>query len=139
MADNASKTKQASTYKGYNNIIAVRIRELMKSSGTTQQELAEALNTTQQSIARYESGERKADQNTLFALANYFKISINDFFPPINSVENRKDEMDLLESTLKKKGFLNENEDLSEENYNRLINFVKANKSFIMKNEDDNK
>ncbi len=119
--------------------VANKIKYFREMNNITQQELAEALNTTQQSIARYESGERKADQNTLFALANYFKISINDFFPPINSVENRKDEMDLLESTLKKKGFLNENEDLSEENYNRLINFVKANKSFIMKNEDDNK
>lgn len=117
--------------------VANKIKYFREMNNITQQELAEALNTTQQSIARYESGERKADQNTLFALANYFKISINDFFPPINSVKNQKDEMDLLESTLKKKGFLNENEDLSEENYNRLINFVKANKSFIMKNEDD--
>lgn len=119
--------------------VANKIKYFREMNNITQQELAEALNTTQQSIARYESGERKADQNTLFALANYFKISINDFFPPINSVKNQKDEMVLLESTLKKKGFLNENEDLSEENYNRLINFVKANKSFIMKNEDDNK
>ena len=45
----------------------------------------------------------------------------------------------MLKETLKKKGFLNENEDLSEENYNRLIDFAKANKSFIMKNEDENK
>ncbi len=119
--------------------VANKIKYFREMNNITQQELAEALNTTQQSIARYESGERKADQNTLFALANYFKISINDFFPQINSVKNQKDEMVLLESTLKKKGFLNENEDLSEENYNRLINFVKANKSFIMKNEDDNK
>lgn len=119
--------------------VANKIKYFREMNNITQQELAEALNTTQQSIARYESGERKADQNTLFALANYFKISINDFFPQINSVKNQKDEMVLLESTLKKKGFLNENEDLSEENYNRLINFVKANKPFIMKNEDDNK
>ena len=119
--------------------VANKIKYFREMNNITQQELAEALNTTQQSIARYESGERKADQNTLFALANYFKISINDFFPQINSVKNQKDEMVLLESTLKKKGFLNENEDLSEENYNRLIDFAKANKPFIMKNEDDNK
>ena len=38
MANNASKTKQASAYKGYDNIIAVRIRKLMEERHTTQQE-----------------------------------------------------------------------------------------------------
>lgn len=64
--------------------IAAKIKEFRENRNITQQELAEALNTTQQSIARYESGERKTDQNVLFALADYFKISINDFFPPLN-------------------------------------------------------
>ena len=118
--------------------VANKIKHYREANNITQKELAEALNTTQQSIARYESGERKADQNVLFALANYFKISINDFFPPITT-HNEDDEKKILKETLKKKGFLNENEDLSEENYNRLIDFAKANKPFIMKNEDDNK
>lgn len=121
------------------NYVANKIKYFREINNITQQELAESLNTTQQSIARYENGERKADQNTLFALANYFKISINDFFPPINSVEKEKNEIELLEKTLKEKGFLNDNEDLTEENYNRLIDFVKANKSFIMKDQDNNK
>ena len=41
MADKASKTKKASKFKGFNNILAVRLRQLMYGSGTTQQELAE--------------------------------------------------------------------------------------------------
>ena len=65
--------------------VANKIKEFRERKNVTQQELAEALNTTQQSIARYESGERKADQNVLFALANYFKVSINEFFPPIET------------------------------------------------------
>lgn len=118
--------------------VANKIKYYRECNNITQKELAEALNTTQQSIARYESGERKADQNILFALASYFKVSINDFFPPINTQYNLN-EKDLLKDTLKRKGFLNENEDLSEENYNRLIEFAKVNKSFIMKDEDNNK
>lgn len=66
------------------NYVSNKIKEFREQKNITQQELAEALNTTQQSIARYESGERKADQNILFALADFFKVSINDFFPPIN-------------------------------------------------------
>jgi repressor LexA len=65
------------------NYVSNKIKEFREQKNITQQELAEALNTTQQSIARYESGERKADQNILFALADFFKVSINDFFPPI--------------------------------------------------------
>lgn len=118
--------------------VANKIKYYRERNNITQKELAEALNTTQQSIARYESGERKADQNILFALASYFKISINDFFPPIN-IKNNDNEKELLKDTLKRKGFLDENEDLSEENYNRLIEFAKANKSFIMKDKDNNK
>lgn len=63
--------------------IANKIKQLREQKNITQQELAETLNTTQQSIARYESGERKTDNNVLFALADYFNISINEFFPPL--------------------------------------------------------
>lgn len=115
--------------------VANKIKSFRENKNITQKELAEALNTTQQSIARYESGERKADQNVLFAMANYFNTSINDFFPPINT-KNKKKEMQLLKDTLKRKGFLDENEELSEENFNMLINFAKANKQFIMKDND---
>ena len=64
--------------------VADKIKEYRERRNITQQELAEALNVKQQTIARYESGERKADQNVLFALADYFNISINDFFPPLH-------------------------------------------------------
>lgn len=119
------------------NYVANKIKTFREKKNITQKELAEVLNTTQQTIARYENGERKADQNVLFALANYFGISINDFFPSVK-VDNN-DEIEMLKKTLKKKGFLDENEDLSEENYNRLIDFAKANKPFIIKDTDNNK
>lgn len=118
------------------NYVANKIKTFRERKNVTQKELAEVLNTTQQTIARYENAERKADQNTLFALANYFNVSINDFFPPTRTNTNNEDELELLKETLKRKGFLNENEELSKENYDRLIEFAKANKQFIMKNKD---
>lgn len=77
MADNASKTKQASTYKGYNNIIAVRIRELMKSSGTTQQELAEKTGCSRQAIAQYADGSNAPNIDKLVSIAKYFDVSLD--------------------------------------------------------------
>ena len=44
--------------------------------------------------------------------------------------------MELLKNTLKKKGFLNENEELNEEDFNKLIEFAKINKPYIMRDTD---
>lgn len=83
-----------SLIKNVTGYVANKIKKLREEKNITQQELAEAIGTTQQSIARYESGERKADQNILYSLAEYFKISIDDFFPQRNT-ENF-DELELL-------------------------------------------
>lgn len=64
--------------------VASKIKEFREGRNLTQLEVAEYLNTTQQSIARYESGDRKTDNDVLFKLADYFNVSINDFFPPLS-------------------------------------------------------
>ena len=67
-----------------NKYIGNKIREYREHKNLTQDDLAEYLNTTAQTISRYEIGDRKTNQDVLFKLAKYFKISINDFFPPLN-------------------------------------------------------
>lgn len=81
--------------KNVTSYVANKIKTLREGKNITQQELAEALGTTQQSIARYESGERKADQNILYSLAEYFKIPIDDFFPKRETNQDF-DELELL-------------------------------------------
>lgn len=66
-----------------NNFAAEKLKELRQKKNLTQEELAEDLNITQQQVARYENGLRNFKQEFLFKLANYFKVSINDFFPPL--------------------------------------------------------
>lgn len=120
------------------------IRKLRERKNMSQDELAEQLNITRQAISRYENGDRGVNQDLLFQLASIFDVKIDEFFPPLNNNYSKQkitkeEEFNLLKDTLKKKGFLDENEDLSEENYNRLIDFAKANKPFIMKDTDNNK
>ena len=55
----------------------MRLKQLRKSMGITQQRLAIDLNINQNSISRYENEEREADYRTLIALADYFKVSID--------------------------------------------------------------
>lgn len=72
-----------------NKYIGNKIRELREKRNLTQEELAEYLNTTSQTVSRYEIGDRKTNQDILYKLAEYFKVSINDFFPPL-SFDNGK-------------------------------------------------
>lgn len=67
-----------------NKYIGNKIRNLREQRNLTQEEIAEYLNTTPQTISRYEIGDRKTNQDILFKLAEYFKVSINDFFPPLS-------------------------------------------------------
>lgn len=119
-----------------NKYAAQKLKDLRIKKNLTQEQLAEELHITQQQVARYENNIRQFKQDFLFKLSEYFNVSINVFFPPINNKLSKEQEQQLLNDVLKRKGFLDENEELSEENYNRLIEFAKANKQFIMKEEE---
>lgn len=70
-----------------NKYIGERIKKNRIKKNVTQQELGEYLNVSTQAISRYELGSRKTDNDILFKLAEYFNVSINDFFPP-TKIEN---------------------------------------------------
>ena len=55
----------------------MRLKELRKRRGLSQLRLAMELGMNQNSISRYESGEREADYQTLIQLADYFNVSID--------------------------------------------------------------
>ncbi len=55
----------------------MRLRELRKSKNISQLKLSLDLNMNQNSISRYETGEREADYKTLIMLADYFNVSID--------------------------------------------------------------
>ena len=61
--------------------IGNQIKYYRKLNKMNQEELANKLNTTKQSISRYEKGIRKANQDILFQLCDIFNVSIDDFFP----------------------------------------------------------
>ena len=54
-----------------------RLRELRKKKRLSQVGLAMALDMNQNSISRYESGERQADYKTLIAFADFFNVSVD--------------------------------------------------------------
>jgi transcriptional regulator with XRE-family HTH domain len=55
----------------------MRLKLLREQRKISQLKLAMDLNMNQNSISRYENGEREADYATLIKLADYFKVSID--------------------------------------------------------------
>lgn len=55
----------------------MRLKFLRKQRGISQLKLAMDLGMNQNSISRYENGEREADYKTLIAFANYFNVSVD--------------------------------------------------------------
>ena len=55
----------------------MRLKELRQQKGISQLKLAMDLSMNQNTISRYETGEREADYKTLIKIADYFKVSID--------------------------------------------------------------
>lgn len=55
----------------------MRLKELRKEKNISQLKLALDLSTNQNTISRYETGEREADYNMLIKIADYFDVSID--------------------------------------------------------------
>ncbi|MBR5192321.1 MAG: helix-turn-helix transcriptional regulator [Clostridia bacterium] len=55
----------------------MRLKVLRKSRKISQLKMAMDLNMNQNSISRYENGQREADYKTLIAFADYFNVSVD--------------------------------------------------------------
>ena len=55
----------------------MRLKELRKHRRVSQVKLALDLNMSQNSISRYETGEREPDFASLIKIADYFNVSID--------------------------------------------------------------
>ena len=55
----------------------MRLKELRKAKGISQLKLAMDLNMNQNTISRYETGEREPGINELIRIADYFNVTID--------------------------------------------------------------
>ena len=67
----------------------MRLRELRKSRNITQLKLALDLNMSQNTISRYETGEREAGYAELIRIADYFDVSIDYLLERTNDPRRR--------------------------------------------------
>lgn len=68
----------------------VRLKEIRKAKGISQLKLAMDLNTNQNTISRYETGEREPGISELIKIADYFKVSIDYLLERTNNPNTQK-------------------------------------------------
>ena len=68
----------------------LRLKELRVKRKISQLKLALDLNMNQNSISRYETGEREADYETLLKFADYFGVSLDYLFGRTDNTEINK-------------------------------------------------
>lgn len=105
-----------------------KIKYLREERFMTQDDLAEKMGTTRQTISRYESGSRKTNQDVLFQLAEIFNVSINTFFPNVENEVEITTIYNKLEPKRQKKVYSFASEQLEEQNKVVQINSYKDKK-----------
>lgn len=63
----------------------MRLKELRKEKGLSQLKLAIELNTTQNTISRYETGDREPGIAELIKIADFFDVSLDYLLERTNS------------------------------------------------------
>lgn len=111
-----------------------KLKSLRESKNLLQKELADVLNTTSQTISGWEISRTKPDYDTLVKIANYFNVSTDYLLGnDVNATkfENELKEREALYKALVNGGYINDGEDLTNEELKNLIEFVKTNKKYI--------
>lgn len=112
--------------------VGEQIKKFRERRNMTQDDLAEKLGTTRQSISRYEIGERKANQDILFALSDIFGVAVDDFFPAakegITTIYNQ------LAPPRQEKVYNFAERQLEEQNRGNVVHFPKKEKLPTIKN-----
>lgn len=104
----------------------IKIEELRKKMGLSQEDLAKRLNMTQQRISAYEKGKREPDLETLKLFADFFNVS-TDFLLGKTDIRNIEQEFNFA--------YHKETEGLSEDEIREALEFYKMVKN--RKNKED--
>ena len=68
----------------------MKLKEIRRSKGISQLKLAMDLNMSQNTISRYETGEREPGINELIKIADYFNVSVDYLLGRTNNPNMQK-------------------------------------------------
>ena len=110
-----------------------KLKSLREKKGLLQKELGDKLNISASTIGMYEQDRRDPDFETLKKIANFFNVSTDYLLDNTNNnnIDEELKEKEALKNMLKKAGFMSGDEDLTDEELKKLIEYVNAKKKFL--------
>lgn len=113
------------------------IREARKRKKLTQKELAKKVGVSHNTISDWESGNHKPDVDTIMLLCKILEVDANYML----DWEEKKTSYNIknkLKDALKENNYF-DGDDLTEENFNKLMKFIEKNKEFIIEQNNEKK
>lgn len=120
------------------NFFSTNLKFLREQHNLSQEQLAEKIDekTHQTTIGRWEKGLREPTMGNVVRIAEYFNVGMANLIAQDLRLKDYKITNNINYGILKKalieKGFMSENDDLSEEQFNKLVEIYNANKKFIL-------
>lgn len=111
-----------------------KLKNMREKQGLLQKQLGDSLGISASTIGMYEQNRREPDNLTLKKIANFFGVSTDYLLDNENDKyinEKEFKEKEILKKALIDNDFMKSNEDLTDEELKRLLEFVKANKKYI--------
>ena len=115
-----------------------KLKNLRENKNLLQKELGDALNVTSQTVSGWEINRTKPDYDMLVTIANYFEVTTDYLLGnemKASKIENKLKKKEALKQLLIKNGYMKQSDDLSNEELNRLMEFVVNNKHLLKGNK----
>lgn len=122
-----------------NNYTNSNVKYLRELNNISQSKMAKDLNIDQSTLAKWENNSRQITLEWAINIANYFDINVGDFIAKDfihNTTSNLPSSESEFKQILHKKGLINENE-ITEEDAKKLIDFAIANKNYLIKKDNE--
>ncbi len=110
------------------------IKQLRKDKELSQDELGKIFNISGPAVSKWETGQTEPDNKTLKMIANFFGVTTDYLLGneiQANKINDAIKEKDVLKRLLIKNGYMKENEDLSDEEFEKLMKFIVSNKDLL--------
>ena len=123
------------------------LKYLRTKKGLSQNKLGQLIGVNQTTIARWEDNNRVPTIDNAIDVANALNITLSDLLSKDLRIEenqtnekkqlSEEEKKEALKQVLKDKGFLNENEEISKDDVDKLIDFAKRNKDYIIDKKEE--
>lgn len=107
-----------------NNYTNINVKYLRESNNISQSKMSKDLKIDQSTLAKWENGTRQITLDWAIKISNYFNINIGDFISKdlLHNIDKKLPNSELeYKKILKEKGLMDKNDNIDEDNFNKLM------------------